>query len=138
MSCWISSGALTSSCNTEADGVRNYLTVCRSALRRTLNMFRIVPNVVMAAANSDRAIAAVRDGAANLGFIETPLDHTWARHARWLSVSELSRTPVVTREAGSGRVIPSTSPARRCLVLLNEPVVAALCAWSAPPRSQGW
>jgi DNA-binding transcriptional LysR family regulator len=31
-----------------------------------------IPEVVITVANSDRAIAAVRDGAANLGFIETP------------------------------------------------------------------
>lgn len=82
-----------------------------------------VPEVVMTATNSDHAIAAVRDGAADLGFIETPYvpgglrslviahdelvvivppEHKWARRARSLSASELSQTPLVTREAGSG------------------------------------
>jgi DNA-binding transcriptional LysR family regulator len=81
------------------------------------------PEVIMTATNSDHAIAAVRDGDADLGFIETPhvpsglrssvvgrdelvvivpLDHKWARRARSLSASELSETPLVTREAGSG------------------------------------
>jgi DNA-binding transcriptional LysR family regulator len=82
-----------------------------------------VPEVIMTATNSDHAIAAIRDGAADLGFIETPhvpgglrsrviahdelvvivpLDHKWARRSRALSASELSQTPLVTREAGSG------------------------------------
>jgi DNA-binding transcriptional LysR family regulator len=82
-----------------------------------------VPEVIMTATNSDHAIAAVRDGAADLGFIETPHvpgglrsrvighdelvvvvppDHKWARRTRSLSASELSQTPLVTREPGSG------------------------------------
>jgi len=81
------------------------------------------PDVIMTATNSDHAIAAVRDGDADLGFIETPYvpsglrsrvvgrdelvvivppDHKWGRRARSLSASELSETPLVTREAGSG------------------------------------
>jgi DNA-binding transcriptional LysR family regulator len=81
------------------------------------------PDVIMTATNSDHAIAAVRDGDADLGFIETPHvpsglrsrvvgrdelvvivppDHKWARRARSLSASELSVTRLVTREAGSG------------------------------------
>jgi DNA-binding transcriptional LysR family regulator len=81
------------------------------------------PDVIMTATNSDHAIAAVRDGDADLGFIETPHvpsglrsrvvgrdelvvivppNHKWARRARSLSASELSETPLVTREAGSG------------------------------------
>jgi DNA-binding transcriptional LysR family regulator len=81
------------------------------------------PEVIMTATNSDHAIAAVRDGDADLGFIETPHvpsglrsrvvgrdelvvivppNHKWARRARSLSASELSETPLVTREAGSG------------------------------------
>ena len=81
------------------------------------------PEVIMTATNSDHAIAAVRDGTADLGFIETPYvpgelrsrvighdelvvivppDHKWARRTRSLSASELSQTPLVTREAGSG------------------------------------
>ena len=81
------------------------------------------PEVIMTATSSDHAIAAVRDGTADLGFIETPHvpgelrsrvighdelvvivapDHKWARRARSLSASDLIQTPLVTREAGSG------------------------------------
>jgi len=81
------------------------------------------PEVIMTATNSDQAIAAVRDGAADLGFIETPYlptglrsrvvahdelvvivpaGHKWARRQRSLSAAELSQTPLVTREPGSG------------------------------------
>src|SRR6478672_8418992 len=75
------------------------------------------------APNSDHAIAAVRDGTADLGFIESPgtprglrsrvvahdelvvivpPDHKWARRSRVVSASELAQTPLVTRELGSG------------------------------------
>jgi DNA-binding transcriptional LysR family regulator len=81
------------------------------------------PEVIMTATNSDQAIAAVREGAADLGFIETPYmptglrsrgvghdelvvivppGHKWARRPRSLSAAELSQTPLVTREPGSG------------------------------------
>src|SRR6476620_1163842 len=90
-----------------------------AALRRGAT----APDVIMTATNSDHAIAAVRDGDADLGVIETPYapsglrsrvvgrdelvvivppDHKWGRRARSLSASELSETPLVTREAGSG------------------------------------
>lgn len=81
------------------------------------------PEVIMTATNSDQAVAAVRDGAADLGFIETPYlptglrsrvighdelvlivptDHKWARRRRAVCAAELSQTPLVTREPGSG------------------------------------
>ena len=81
------------------------------------------PEVILTATNSDHAIAAVRDGAADLGFIESPAtprglrsrvvtydelvvivapDHKWARRSRSVSAAELARTPLVTRELGSG------------------------------------
>jgi len=81
------------------------------------------PNVILTATNSDHAIAAVRDGTADLGFIESPgtprglrsrvvahdelvvivpPDHKWARRSRVVSASELAQTPLVTRELGSG------------------------------------
>src|ERR1700739_1690836 len=77
------------------------------------------PEVLMPATNSDPAIAAVRDGTADLGFVETPYvptnlrsrvigrdevllvvppDHKWARRQQTLSAAELSQTPLVTRE----------------------------------------
>lgn len=81
------------------------------------------PEVIMTATNSDQAITAVRDGKADLGFIETPHlpkelrskvvahdelvlivppDHKWAVRSRSITAAELSQTPLVTREQGSG------------------------------------
>jgi molybdate transport repressor ModE-like protein len=81
------------------------------------------PNVILTATNSEHAIAAVRDGSADLGFIESPgtpaglrgrvvahdelvvivpPEHKWARRSRALTASELAQAPLVTREAGSG------------------------------------
>jgi len=94
------------------------------------------PEVIMTATNSDHAIAAVRDGDADLGFIETPHvpsglrsrvvgrdelvvivppDHKWARRTRSLSASELNETPLVTREAGSGTRDSLTAALRQTL-----------------------
>ncbi|HWF28889.1 MAG TPA: LysR family transcriptional regulator [Mycobacterium sp.] len=81
------------------------------------------PNVILTATNSEHAIAAVRDGTADMGFIESPgtprglrsrvvahdelvvivpPDHKWARRSRVVSAFELAQTPLVTREVGSG------------------------------------
>ena len=81
------------------------------------------PEVVLTATNSERAIAAVRDGRADLGFVEkpgpprglgscvvahdelvvvVPPDHKWARRSRGVSAAELAQTPLVTREVGAG------------------------------------
>ena len=81
------------------------------------------PNVILTATNSEHAIAAVRDGSVELGFIESPgvprglrsrvvghdelvvivpPDHKWARMSRALGAAELAQTPLVTREHGSG------------------------------------
>ena len=81
------------------------------------------PEFIMTATNSDHAIAAVSDGSADLGFIETPHapsslhskvvahdelvvivppGHTWAHRRTPVSARELNDTPLVTREAGSG------------------------------------
>lgn len=88
------------------------------------NQHRVgTPEVIMTTTNSDQAIIAVRDGSADLGFIETPnlpaglrsrvvardqlvvvipAEHKWARRRRPLTPSELSQTALVTREPGSG------------------------------------
>jgi DNA-binding transcriptional LysR family regulator len=79
--------------------------------------------VVLTAANSDHVVDDVRSGKAELGFIEGPLpprgvrtrvvghdelalvvapDHAWSRRTRPVGAAELARTPLVTREAGSG------------------------------------
>ena len=80
------------------------------------------PVIRLTAANSRAVIEAVREGAADLGFIETPalpsdlgsvavgsdtievvvpVGHPWAQQGA-VSVSELAREPLVLREAGSG------------------------------------
>lgn len=94
------------------------------------------PEVIMTATNSDQAITAVRDGKADLGFIETPHlpkelrskvvahdelvlivppDHKWAVRQRSITAAELSRTPLVTREQGSGTRDALTAALRRAL-----------------------
>lgn len=81
------------------------------------------PEVVLTAANSDQVIAAVCDGSADVGFIESPgppkglrskvigydelvtvvpPDHKWARRSAPVDPTELSETALVSREAGSG------------------------------------
>jgi DNA-binding transcriptional LysR family regulator len=84
---------------------------------------RTAPEVILTATNSDHAISAVRDGSADLGFIESPgvpsglrslvvahdelvvmvpPDHKWARRSKPVTAYELSQTPLVAREPGSG------------------------------------
>jgi DNA-binding transcriptional LysR family regulator len=79
--------------------------------------------VVLTATNSEQVADQVRQGSAELGFVEGPTaprglrsrsvgrdellvvvrpEHPWARRSRPVSVAELARTPLVTREAGSG------------------------------------
>lgn len=94
------------------------------------------PEVIMTATNSDQATAAVRQGTADLGFIETPHlptglrsrvvgrdelavivppNHKWARRQRPLTAAELSQTPLVTREPGSGTRDSLTAALRKGL-----------------------
>ncbi|MEB3071551.1 LysR family transcriptional regulator [[Mycobacterium] vasticus] len=84
---------------------------------------REAPEVILTATNSEHAIASVREGSADLGFIESPgalnglrsrvvarddlvvivpPDHKWVRRSRGVSAAELSQTPLVVRELGSG------------------------------------
>jgi DNA-binding transcriptional LysR family regulator len=79
--------------------------------------------VALTAANSEAVIALVRSGEVALGFVETPElpsdlevapiggdtmriavapDHPWARLDGPVPVAELARTPLITREPGSG------------------------------------
>jgi DNA-binding transcriptional LysR family regulator len=101
------------------------------------------PEVVLTATNSDHAIIAVRDGDADVGFIESPAtpgglrsrivtydeltlivtpDHQWARRSRSVSASELAQTPLVTREVGSGTRDSLTTALRQ---VLGDAVVQA-------------
>ncbi|HUO38140.1 MAG TPA: LysR family transcriptional regulator, partial [Mycobacterium sp.] len=79
------------------------------------------PEVTFTATDSQGAIAAVRDGDADVGFIETrgalhglrsrvvgrdelvvvvPPDHKWVRRSAPISVADLRRTPLVSRRSG--------------------------------------
>lgn len=81
------------------------------------------PHVVLTATNSDAVVERVRGGEADLGFVEGPTvprsvrhrivatdrltlvvppDHPFARRTRPLDAPELAKTPLVTREPGSG------------------------------------
>src|SRR6201996_3357885 len=82
-----------------------------------------VPRIDLAAANSAQATALVRDGAADLGFVETPEppeglshcvvsrdelvvvvspNHEWARQSHAISAQELAHTSLVCREPRAG------------------------------------
>lgn len=81
----------------------------------------VAPEVTFDATDSEGAIAAVRDGRAELGFIETraplrglrsrvigrdelilvvPPDHKWVRRSAPITVAELRQTPLVSRKSG--------------------------------------
>ncbi|MGV0742420.1 LysR family transcriptional regulator [Mycolicibacterium sp. XJ870] len=92
--------------------------------------------VILTAANSDQVITAVRDGSADLGFIESPgtprglhsrvvahdelvavvpPNHKWARRSAPVSPTELNNTPLVSREIGSGTRDALTAALRNVL-----------------------
>jgi DNA-binding transcriptional LysR family regulator len=94
------------------------------------------PRVVLTASNSPHAIASVRDGTADLGFIENPdpptglgscvvghdelvvvvpPDHQWAQRERVVSAHELAQTPLICREPRSGIRDSLTVALRRVL-----------------------
>ncbi|BBZ43472.1 LysR family transcriptional regulator [Mycobacterium parmense] len=81
------------------------------------------PQVILTATNSEHAIASVRDGTADLGFVENPgppkglgscvvgqdelvivvpPGHKWARRSRVVTAAEVAQTPLVAREPHSG------------------------------------
>jgi DNA-binding transcriptional LysR family regulator len=81
------------------------------------------PQVMLTATNSEHAIAAVRDGTVDLGFVENPgtpkglgscvvgedelaivvpPGHKWTRRSRVVTARELAQTALVTREPHSG------------------------------------
>jgi DNA-binding transcriptional LysR family regulator len=80
-------------------------------------------DVVLTAANSDTVVQQVRQGEADVGFVEgpdiprgvrsrvvardelvvvLPPDHPWVRRRRVISAAELNEIPLVSREEGSG------------------------------------
>ena len=122
--------------------------------------------------NSDQVIHEVSSGAAQLGFIESPRvprsvrsrvvahdqlvavvppDHPWARRNKPLPASELSRTPLVLREPGSGTrafledavgplavaaaVLGSTAAVRDAVITLGAPAVLSSLAVSRDVES---
>jgi molybdate transport repressor ModE-like protein len=81
------------------------------------------PEVALTASNSDGAVEAIRTGRADLGFVEAPdvpsdvrslvvahdelvvvvaPTHPWATSGTTVDAATLARTPLVTRETGSG------------------------------------
>ena len=97
--------------------------------------------VQLTAANSDEVAERVRDGRAELGFVEgptvpeglawrevgsdalvlvVPVNHAWARRRRPVTAAELARTALVTREAGSGTRAALEVALRSALV--DEPI----------------
>lgn len=101
------------------------LTVAEYVVPRWLHANRAAggPPVELAVANSVAVVRAVVDGAAELGFVETPrrftgvstaavggdrlvvvvgAGHPWGRRHSPLSPAELARTPLLCRESGSG------------------------------------
>lgn len=101
-----------------------------------------VPEVILVATNSDQAILAIRDGSADVGFVESPgvpntlpsrivahdqlvvivpPDHKWARRPKGIGPSELCQTPLVAREKGSGTRDSLTAAIRNVLGDTVEP-----------------
>ncbi|MDN4597146.1 LysR family transcriptional regulator [Leifsonia virtsii] len=120
------------------------------------------PRIELTAANSEAVLAAVRDGAATIGFIETPevptdlatsvfasdelvvvvgRGHPWARRSRSVSAEELARTPLVSREVGSGTRLAferalaeqGHSPARPAFELSSTSAIRATAAAGEHP-----
>jgi DNA-binding transcriptional LysR family regulator len=94
------------------------------ALNADLGRHALAPvQIVLRATNSDTVAVDVRDGAADVGFVEGPVapgglrsrqvgqdrlvvvvrpDHRWARRRTAVAPGEIAATALVTREAGSG------------------------------------
>jgi DNA-binding transcriptional LysR family regulator len=104
-------------------------------------------HVVLTAENSDHVLDDVRSARVDLGFIEGPTlprgvrsrvighdelclvvqaDHPWARRMRPVGAAELLRTPLVTREPGSGTRDSLTAALRDALGRAAEPAAPVL------------
>lgn len=105
------------------------------------------PQVILTAANSDQVIAAVHDGSADLGFIESPgaptglrsrviahdelvtvvpPEHKWARRSAPVTPAELNDTPLVSRESGSGTREALTAALRTKLGVTSRQAAPAI------------
>ncbi len=103
--------------------------------------------VTLTATNSEHAVIAVRDGDADLGFIESPrlpmglgscvvaqdelvvvvpARHKWTRRPQGVSAAEVAQTPLVTREPHSGIRESLTVALRRTLGRDMEQAAPAL------------
>lgn len=101
--------------------------------------------VVLQATNSDTVALRVREGNADVGFVEGPAaprglhsrtvghdrllivvrpDHPWVKRRRPVDIAELARTPLVTREEGSGT--------RHTLEAAIRAALGPNCAMAAP------
>lgn len=114
-------------------------TVAEQLLPRWLVSFQaaavrhdsVAPEISFDAVDSDGAIAAVREGRAELGFIEirgvlhglrsrvigrdelvlvVPPDHKWVRRSAPITVAELRRTPLVSRRSGWRLLLGADEP----------------------------
>ena len=115
-------------------------TVAEQLLPRWLVSFQaaalrhgaVAPEVSFNATDSEGAIAAVREGQAELGFIEirgtlhglrsrvighdelivvVPPDHKWVRRSAPITVAELRQTPLVSRKSGWRLLLGAEEPA---------------------------
>jgi DNA-binding transcriptional LysR family regulator len=98
----------------------------------SLRQGAVAPEISFSATESAAAIAAVRDGEAELGFIETrgalrglrsrvigrdelivvvPPDHKWVRRSAPVTVAELRATPLVSRKSGWRMLLGADEPA---------------------------
>jgi molybdate transport repressor ModE-like protein len=120
----------------------------------------VAPEISFTATDSEGAIAAVRAGEADLGFIETrgpihglrsrvighdevivvvPPDHKWVRRSAPITVAELRQTPLVSRKSGwrlllgAGEPVDDDQPAAHPLEFASAaPVRAAVLAGAGP------
>lgn len=112
--------------------------------------------VVLTATNSEHAAEAVQDGSADVGFIESPLapkglrskvvahdqlvvvvapDHKWAKRTRPVNPIELTQTPLVAREAGSGTRDSLTAALRTALGTVDQTAPALELSSAAAVRA---
>lgn len=129
---------------TEDIRVAASMTVAESLLPRWMAQWRReVPQarVTVEVLNSSEVIAKIKNSEIDLGFVETPqlpvginatvvaedelvviasADHPWSELSGRLSVAELSRTPLIVRERGSG-----TREALEQMLVGSDPVPPA-------------
>lgn len=132
--------------------------------RRQLRVGGRPTDVELITGNSEKVINAVRNEKAVVGFIETPElpkdlkhrvvgydelvvvvspQHPWARRRAGITLEQLARTPLVTREAGSGTrrslelilrsELPDSEPAAPAVELSTEGAIKAAVGGGLAP-----